>query len=98
MMAVNLKSAFLVTKAVLPGMREARWGRILNMSSVASQIGGVVGPPHSASKDGLVGFTPRLAAHPAKGNIPTHPLAPPPLASDMVAAGPRAPPRRTPLD
>src|SRR5262249_46430249 len=45
MMAVNLKSAFLVTKAVLPGMREARWGRILNMSSVASQIGGKVAPP-----------------------------------------------------
>src|SRR5712692_5843703 len=49
-MITNLKSAFLVTKAVLPGMREAGWGRILNMSSVAAQIGGIVGPHYAASK------------------------------------------------
>ena len=42
--AANLKSSFLVTQAVLPGMRARKWGRIVNISSVAAQVGGVVGP------------------------------------------------------
>jgi 3-oxoacyl-[acyl-carrier protein] reductase len=97
MMAVNLKSAFLVTKAVLPGMREARWGRILNMSSVASQIGGIVGPHYSASKAGLIGFTHWLAAHLAKENIAANALAPALVESDMVTADLRALPERIPI-
>ncbi len=51
-LAVNLKSVFLVTQAVLPGMREKRWGRIINISSVAAQTGGVIGPHYAASKAG----------------------------------------------
>ena len=97
MMAVNLKSAFLVTKAVLPGMREAGWGRILNMSSVASQIGGIVGPHYSASKAGLIGFTHWLAAHLAKENIAANALAPALIESDMVTADLRARPERIPI-
>jgi 3-oxoacyl-[acyl-carrier protein] reductase len=53
----NLTSAFLVTQAVLPGMRSAGWGRIINLSSVAAQTGGVVGPHYAASKAGLIGLT-----------------------------------------
>ena len=44
---VNLKSAFLVTQAVVPGMRDRQWGRIINLSSVAAQLGGVVGPHYA---------------------------------------------------
>ncbi len=58
--AVNLKSVFLVTQAVLPNLRAARWGRIINLSSVAAQTGGVVGPHYAASKAGLIGFTESL--------------------------------------
>ena len=47
--AVNLKSAFLVTQAVVPGMRESRWGRIINISSVAAQTGGITAPTYVAS-------------------------------------------------
>ena len=47
---VNLKSCFLVTQAFLPAMRTRKWGRIINISSVAAQIGGVVGPHYAASK------------------------------------------------
>ena len=97
MMAINLKSAFLVTKAVLPGMREAGWGRILNMSSVAAQIGGVVGPHYSASKAGLIGFTHWLAAYFAKQNITANALAPALVESDMVTADLRARPDRIPI-
>jgi 3-oxoacyl-[acyl-carrier protein] reductase len=56
-MAVNLKSCFLVTQAVLPLMRRQKSGRIINISSVAAQIGGVVGPHYSASKAGMIGLT-----------------------------------------
>jgi 3-oxoacyl-[acyl-carrier protein] reductase len=97
MMATNLKSAFLVTKAVLPGMREAGWGRILNMSSVASQIGGIVGPHYAASKAGLIGFTHWLAAHLAKQNIAANALAPALVESDMISADLRARPDRIPI-
>src|SRR5271156_4029173 len=42
---VNLTSVFLVTQRVLPAMRTAQWGRIINLSSVAAQYGGALGPP-----------------------------------------------------
>jgi 3-oxoacyl-[acyl-carrier protein] reductase len=57
LIAVNLKSVFLVTQAVLPKMRATRWGRIINLSSVAAQTGGVVGPHYAASKAGILGLT-----------------------------------------
>src|SRR6516225_8137797 len=47
---VNLTSAFLVTQRVLPNMRRRRWGRIINLSSVAAQTGGVIGPHYATSK------------------------------------------------
>jgi 3-oxoacyl-[acyl-carrier protein] reductase len=97
MIAINLKSAFLVTKAVLPGMREAGWGRILNMSSVAAQIGGIVGPHYAASKAGLIGLTHWLAAHLAKQNITANALAPALVESDMITADLRARPDRIPI-
>ena len=97
MIDTNLKSAFLVTKAVLPGMREAGWGRILNMSSVAAQIGGIVGPHYAASKAGLIGFTHWLAANLAKQNIAVNALAPALVESDMVTADLRARPDRIPI-
>lgn len=51
--AVNLKSVFLVTQAVLPYMRLQKWGRIINMTSVAIQLGGIVCPHYAASKAGI---------------------------------------------
>src|SRR5258708_2694692 len=53
LIAVNLKSCFLVTQAVLPGMRARHWGRIINLSSVAAHVGGVVRTPSAASKAGI---------------------------------------------
>jgi len=56
-LAVNLKSAFLCTQAVLPGMRARRWGRIVNLSSAAARGGRLVGVHYNASKAGLEGLT-----------------------------------------
>jgi 3-oxoacyl-[acyl-carrier protein] reductase len=49
---VSLKSVFLVTQAVAGGMRGKKWGRIINLSSVVAQTGGVVGAHYAASKAG----------------------------------------------
>ena len=56
-LTTNLKSCFLVTQAVLPGMRSQKWGRIINTSSVAAHVGGIVGPHYAASKAGILGLT-----------------------------------------
>lgn len=55
--AVNLKSAFLCTQAVLPGMRARKWGRIVNISSGAARGAGGIGPHYNASKAGMEGLT-----------------------------------------
>src|SRR5579883_2608227 len=60
--AVNLKSAFLCTQAVLPGMRARRWGRIVNISSIAARGAGGVSVAYNASKAGIEGLTRGYAA------------------------------------
>jgi 3-oxoacyl-[acyl-carrier protein] reductase len=81
---VNLKSVFLVTQRVLPGMRSKKWGRIINLSSVAAQIGGVVGLHYTASKAGIVGMTRYYALHLAKQGITSNVISPGPIDTDMV--------------
>ena len=97
MLRVNLKSAFLVTNRVLPGMRQRRWGRIINLSSVAAQTGGVIGPHYAASKAGLIGLTHSYAALLAKEGITANAIAPALIATDMVASNPNDSPDRLPV-
>jgi len=94
---VNLTSAFLVTQRVLPGMRSRRWGRIVNLSSVAAQTGGVIGPHYATSKAGLQGLTHSYAALLAKEGITANSIAPALLETDMVTGSPNASPERIPL-
>lgn len=81
--AVNLKSAYLVTQAVLPGMRARRWGRIINISSGAAATGGVVGPYYAASKAGLLGLTHGYASLSVKEGITVNAVAPSLIQTDM---------------
>src|SRR5439155_12056528 len=60
--AVNLKSVFLITQAVLPGMRAKKWGHIVNISSGAARGAGAIGPHYNASKAGVEGLTRGYAA------------------------------------
>lgn len=85
---VNLTSVFLLTQRVLPAMRAARWGRIVNLSSIAAQYGGIVGPHYSASKAGMLGLTHSYAAQFAKEGITVNSIAPGPIATDMSASLP----------
>jgi 3-oxoacyl-[acyl-carrier protein] reductase len=94
---VNLKSCFLVTQAVLPGMRTRRWGRIVNVSSVAAQVGGVVGPHYAASKAGMHGLTHYYAAHLAGEGICVNAIAPALIDTDMVRGNLNATPARIPV-
>jgi 3-oxoacyl-[acyl-carrier protein] reductase len=97
MMAINLKSAFLFAQAVLPDMRAARWGRIISLSSVAAQMGGVVGPHYAASKAGLLGLTHYYAAHLAREGITANAIAPGPISTDMASALPQLRPESLPV-
>ena len=91
---VNLKSAFLLTQAVLPDMREARWGRIVNVSSNAAFTGGRVGPHYAASKAGMHGLTHGYAAALVKEGVTVNSVAPALIDTDMTTQD-CAPPRRT---
>jgi 3-oxoacyl-[acyl-carrier protein] reductase len=94
---VNLKSAFLVTQAVVGAMRERRWGRIINLSSVAAQLGGVVGPHYAAAKAGMLGLTHSYAALLAKEGVTANAIAPALIATEMVSSNPRARPDLLPV-
>ena len=94
---VNLKSMFLVTQAVLPGMRTATWGRIINLSSVAAQLGGVVGPHYAASKAGVIGLTHSYAHLLAREGITVNAVAPALIETEMVTSNPNAKPDLIPV-
>ncbi|HMC26236.1 MAG TPA: SDR family NAD(P)-dependent oxidoreductase [Verrucomicrobiae bacterium] len=94
---VNLTSVFLVTQRALPAMREKRWGRIINISSVAAQYGGIVGPHYSASKAGILGLTRSYASFAAKEGITVNAIAPALIETDMIASLPALTPDRLPV-
>jgi 3-oxoacyl-[acyl-carrier protein] reductase len=95
--AVNLTSAFLTIQAVLPGMRASNWGRIISISSVAAQIGGVVGPHYAASKAGILGLTHYYASALARESITVNAIAPGPISTDMAAGLPLLKPDLVPV-
>jgi 3-oxoacyl-[acyl-carrier protein] reductase len=95
--AVNLKSVFLVTQAVLPTMRRQRWGRIVNISSTAAQTGGIVGPHYAASKAGIHGLTHGYAAWLAREGVTVNAVAPALIETDMIRGHARATPDRIPI-
>ena len=95
--AVNLKSVFLCTQAVLPGMRARKWGRIVNISSGAARGAGGIGPHYNASKAGMEGLTRGYAARLVKDGITVNAVAPSLIETDMVRAGLASSPARIPL-
>jgi 3-oxoacyl-[acyl-carrier protein] reductase len=82
--AVNLKSAFLCTQAVLPAMRRRQWGRIVNISSGAARGAGAIGVHYNASKAGMEGLTRGYAARLVKEGITVNAVAPSLIETDMM--------------
>jgi 3-oxoacyl-[acyl-carrier protein] reductase len=78
-------------------MRARRWGRIINVSSTAAQLGGVVGPHYAASKAGILGLTHGYAARLAPEGITVNTIAPALVATDMIVDNPRVRPEMIPV-
>ena len=97
LVTTNLKSCFLLTQAVLAEMRARQWGRIINLSSVAAQVGGVVGPHYAASKAGVHGLTHFYASRYAKEGITVNTIAPALIETEMVTSNPNARPDLIPI-
>jgi 3-oxoacyl-[acyl-carrier protein] reductase len=81
--AINLKSAFLCTQAVLPGMRLRHWGRIVNISSIAARGAGAISVAYNASKAGLEGLTRGYAVRLAPEGITVNAVAPGVVDTEM---------------
>jgi 3-oxoacyl-[acyl-carrier protein] reductase len=96
-LTVNLKSMFLVTQAVLAKMLQRKWGRIINLSSVAAQLGGVIGPHYAASKAGAIGLTHSYASLLAKEGITVNAIAPALIETEMITSNPKAHPDLVPM-
>jgi 3-oxoacyl-[acyl-carrier protein] reductase len=83
-LAINLKSVFLCTQAVLPMMRAKKWGRIVNISSGAARGAGAIGPHYNASKAGVEGLTRGYAARLVKEGITVNAVAPSLIETEMM--------------
>ena len=84
---VNLKGTYLCSRAALPAMRKAGWGRIVNFSSTAGKNVSTVGGAHyTAAKAGILGFTRHLAKEEARHGITVNSVCPGLIDTEMVRA------------
>lgn len=84
----NLGGCFNMAKAVFPGMRNRKWGRIVNIGSINGQAGQYGQVNYAAAKSGIHGFTKALAQEGARFNVTVNAIAPGYIDTDMVAAVP----------
>ena len=94
---VNVRSAFALTQAVLPEMRQQRFGRLIFLSSMAAVNGGVVSTPYASSKAALIGMMHSYAAALIEFRITANAIAPALVESDMISALPIPSPETMPL-
>jgi len=96
-MQLNLTSVFLLTQAVLPGMRARKWGRVINLTSVAAQAGSVMAVHYSAAKAGVIAATKSYARLLAKEGVTVNAISPALIGTEMVASNPHIKPDMIPV-
>ena len=84
LMDINLKGVFLCTQAVSHSMIEQRYGRIVNISSMAGKTGEPLTSPYCATKFGVIGFTQSIALELGKHNITVNAVCPGPVDTDLI--------------
>ncbi len=88
-MSTNLDSCFNMTKQVMDGMLERKWGRVINVSSVNGQKGAFGQTNYSAAKAGMHGFTKALALEVARNGVTVNTISPGYIGTKMVMAIPQ---------
>jgi len=94
---VNLSSVFLMTQAVLPGMRARKWGRIINLTSVAAQAGSTFAVHYAAAKGGVIAATKSYARMLAREGVTVNAISPALVATEMAASNPNLKPDMIPV-
>jgi len=84
LMDINLKGVFLCTQAASHTMIERRYGRIVNISSMAGKTGEPLTSPYCATKFGVIGFTQSIALELGKHNITVNAVCPGPVDTDLI--------------
>jgi NAD(P)-dependent dehydrogenase (short-subunit alcohol dehydrogenase family) len=82
--AVNATGTFLCTQAVVPGMVEREWGRVVNVASVAAQTGGRYVAAYTAAKHAVLGFTRAVAAEVADTGVTVNAVCPGYVDTEMT--------------
>jgi 3-hydroxybutyrate dehydrogenase len=85
--AINLSGTFYCTRHALPAMLEARWGRIINISSIAGKTGAPYISAYSASKHGVMGLTRSVALEVAASGVTVNAICPGYVDTEMVTRG-----------
>ena len=91
---INLRGTWLMCRAAVPAMRRGRWGRIINIASMAGAVGAPCSTPYSASKAGIIGLTRALAMDVAAWGITVNSISPGRAGHQPLGAQPRPRPRR----
>lgn len=83
---MNLRSAFILSQAVLPEMFSRKWGRLVFLSSIAARQGGIVSAAYASTKAGVEGLMHYYAAHAGDAGITSNAIAPAFIDTDMFRA------------
>jgi 2-hydroxycyclohexanecarboxyl-CoA dehydrogenase len=83
---INFKGSLRLTRAVLPGMLERRWGRIVNIGSDAGRVGSSGESVYAGAKGGVIAFTKTIARESARAGVTANVVAPGPTRTPMLAS------------